>query len=132
MLHWRMTKTKTAEGPEQQGAPSWQELLDHCRAYPDAVEEHPWGDTVFKVRGRIFAMTGRQGDRMSVTVKVAPELREILLASGDAFVPAYVGRFGWVGVRLADAQRWALAQDLIGESYAWYAQGRNRRTSPEA
>jgi hypothetical protein len=33
-------------------------IWEHCAVKPGAKEEHPWGDTVFKVRGKSFAFMG--------------------------------------------------------------------------
>lgn len=94
-------------------------LRQWCLALDGAWEDHPWGESVFKVRQKIFVFTGSGDPPASVTLKVTPEWREVLLAEEDgcAFVPTYVGRFGWVGLHLTDEKAWQLAQDLIPLSY---------------
>ena len=34
---------------------AWTTLRDLALAYPDAKEDHPWGETVVKVRKKVFA-----------------------------------------------------------------------------
>ena len=91
-------------------------LYEHCRQKPDAVEEHPWGDTVFKVRGRIFAFLGPR-DRPGVTVKPSPDERDVLLELPYVRVASYVGRFGWVYVTIEDEEALTLALGLVDDSY---------------
>lgn len=69
--------------PHKNGNPLFRALWDHCRAKPLAVEDHPWGDMVFKVggtSGKIFAFLGHpEADDVGVTVKPSPEeLGELL------------------------------------------------------
>lgn len=94
-------------------------LHQWCLALDGAWEDHPWGESVFKVGKKIFVFVGSGDPPISVTLKVTPEWRETLLADDDgrAFVPAYVGRFGWIGIHLGDEKAWLLAKDLIPLSY---------------
>jgi predicted DNA-binding protein (MmcQ/YjbR family) len=88
-------------------------LRAHCLAKPDAVEDHPWGDTVFKIRGKIFAGTGER----SVTVKARPDDLDGLLALQIVERAPYVGRYGWVVVEVRDEEGLDLALSLIDTSY---------------
>jgi predicted DNA-binding protein (MmcQ/YjbR family) len=103
-------------------------LYDHCQAKPDAVEDHPWGETVFKVKGRVFAFLGR-GDSSGVTVKVTPEERDMLLQNDSIEVARYVGRYGWLSVRIGDDETLELALGLIDDSYDLIASKSRRRKS---
>jgi predicted DNA-binding protein (MmcQ/YjbR family) len=110
--------------------PSWSDLEAFCLRWPGAWADDPWNDgTVFKVGQRIFAMPSRpDAPLLTVTCKVSPELREALRDHPAVFVPAYVGRFGWIGIRITDATSWEMAETAIEESYRLVAP---RRRSPK-
>ena len=60
-----------------------------------------WGtDITFRVRGKIFAIGGDEAE--AVSIKATIEVQEDLLAlDSETFTKAaYVGRYGWVNVRL--------------------------------
>ena len=62
-------------------------------AYPEAWEDHPWGDDVIKVRKKIFLFLG-EGERFSVTTKL-PISSGTALAEPNARPTAYgLGRAG--------------------------------------
>src|ERR1700690_3221829 len=92
-----------------------------CLGLPEAVEKPFGGHTApsFRVRDKLFVMTSE--DRTSLTLK-APKGVQQILVKGDPeryFVPKYVGKQGWVGVRLTlDAEPdWDELAELIWESY---------------
>jgi hypothetical protein len=98
------------------------ELVRHVAlSLPQAVELETWGEATFRVRHRIFAMISPAGD--VVVVKATPQEQSLLLASDpETFAyAAYVGRFGWVAVRLASVEP-ATLRALLTD--AW------RRTAP--
>ena len=97
--------------------PTIAQLKAHCLAKPDAFEDHPWGDTVFKVgaKGKIFCFCSSTSP--SVTVKTSVENQAALVQLPNIKIAAYVGRYGWVSVNIDDEQTLELALDLIDESY---------------
>lgn len=99
-------------------SPLWQELRSYCLSFEGAVEEFPWNEVVFKVKGKIFVFTS--GDRPVITIsaKPLPENREMFLGIPGVRVAPYVGRFGWVLMTIQDQASLDLAKDLIAESYA--------------
>lgn len=106
--------------------PYFEMLKSHCAAKPDAVEEHPWGETVYKVRGKIFAFLG-SGSRAAITVKAVPEDLDGLLALPFIERAPYVGRYGWVRVHLRDGEALDFARDLIDASYDLIASKSRKR-----
>jgi predicted DNA-binding protein (MmcQ/YjbR family) len=82
---------------------------------PDVTEEYPWGDIVWKVKGKMFAATGESGE--GVTVKSTVEKQAALVQHPDISVAAYVGRYGWVRIELNSPETLELALELIDESY---------------
>jgi predicted DNA-binding protein (MmcQ/YjbR family) len=96
--------------------PFYRQLFDYSAAKPNAVEDHPWGDTVFKIRGKVFAFLGN-GERGAVTVKAAPDDLDSMLALSFIKRSAYIGRYGWVSVAVANDDALDLALRLIDQSY---------------
>ena len=47
-------------------------LLDHCLSLPEAVEDHPWGETVVKRGGKVFAFLGAE-DANGARITVKPD-----------------------------------------------------------
>ncbi|GAB7191872.1 MmcQ/YjbR family DNA-binding protein [Kineococcus sp. NUM-3379] len=74
------------------------ELRELALGLPGAEEVETWDHPTFRVRGKIFAISGRDG----TSVKASREDQAALVAQDPAtFAPApHVGRYGWVLVRL--------------------------------
>ncbi|MGP0029239.1 MAG: MmcQ/YjbR family DNA-binding protein [Acidimicrobiales bacterium] len=93
-----------------------------CLSLPQA-EAKPFGGhtaPAFRVRDKLFVMISE--DRSSMTLKAPKGVQGILVNSEPErfFVPKYVGRKGWVGLRL-DLQTqpdWDEVAELIFESFA--------------
>ena len=92
------------------------------RELPEAVEIETWGHPTFRVRDKMFAAMAAEGD--GVTVKALPDEQDALMQlDGETFgVAPYVGRYGWVSVRLASVEPALLRRLLVT---AW------RRTAPK-
>jgi predicted DNA-binding protein (MmcQ/YjbR family) len=70
-------------------------------AYPETTEDHPWGETAFKVRGKVFLFLHRGDAALSFSMKL-PVSREFALVWDFAAPTGYgLGRSGWVTCRLA-------------------------------
>jgi predicted DNA-binding protein (MmcQ/YjbR family) len=105
-------------------------LWEHANAKPDAVEEHPWGDTVFKVRGKGFAFMGPYESSGGVTVKPPADDLEGLLQLPYITKAKYIGRFGWVDVVVEDDESLQLALELIDDTYDQIAsRGKSKRAT---
>ena len=93
-------------------------------ALPEVEEQRTWGSDInWRVANRMFAITGDEGST-GVTIKATLEAQQDLLAlDSETFTKAaYVGRYGWVSVRLAGVDEPMLA-DLLER--AW------RQTAPK-
>lgn len=102
--------------------PDAQELRGYALAMPEAEEVETWGHPTFRVRGKIFATLDADGEHGGVKTT---KLEQVALVSSEPntfAVPAYVGRYGWVQVRL-DAVDSDHLQELIID--AW------RQTAPK-
>jgi predicted DNA-binding protein (MmcQ/YjbR family) len=87
----------------------------YCLAKPDAFEDYPWGDTVWKIRpkGKIFCF----GGETSMTVRATLEEQAALIQLAGISPAPYVGRHGWVTVDLSEKQNIEMAFELIDRSY---------------
>jgi predicted DNA-binding protein (MmcQ/YjbR family) len=113
--------------PPAEEHPVFRELFEYSAAKPDAKLDHPWGDTVFKVGGKIFVYLGRN----AVGVKPYPEELELLLGRPDVSPSPYIGRFGWITLRIEDDDTLALAKSLIDDTYEQIAAKTKRKRERE-
>lgn len=103
------------------------ELIRFCESFPGAYRDHPWGDLVFKVGPKIFVFINQHQELLTVTVKLDEVLRMLWDDRSDTFMPAYVGRYGWRGIRLANRDAWDKAQEGITVSYQLIAKPRRMK-----
>lgn len=116
------------ESGGQESDSVFEEYQAHCMAKPEVVEEYPWGEVVWKVRGKVFAIAGRGSRR--VTVKSTLEKQSALVQHPHIEAAAYVGRYGWVTIDSRDDATLEIARDLIDESYE--AVGRRTRQKADS
>jgi predicted DNA-binding protein (MmcQ/YjbR family) len=95
-------------------------LLKLALSYPEAYEDHPWGENVVKVNKKIFVFFGQpEKGRLMVGVKL-PEAGEFALTMAFAEPTGYgMGKAGWVSCIFttgADPPV-GLLEDWIDESY---------------
>jgi predicted DNA-binding protein (MmcQ/YjbR family) len=96
------------------------ELLDFALSLPEAWEDHPWGESVAKVRKKVFVFFGVEdgSQQAGMTVKL-PESGHHALALPEGSPTGYgLGRAGWVTIALSTSlpPRDVLT-DWIMESY---------------
>ena len=88
--------------------------------YPEAVEDHPWGESAFKVRKKVFLFMGVPAEGcVSLSVKL-PESAPVALLEPWASPTGYgLGRSGWVSFAFGpgDDVPVELLEDWIDESY---------------
>jgi predicted DNA-binding protein (MmcQ/YjbR family) len=108
-------------------SPHFRHLQRFCLGLPDVSEEYPWGDIVWKVRGRMFAACGPERP-LRVTFKPDPVTALAIRPDPAVATASYVGRFGWLTVTVTDARTRALALALVRESYDVVSRGAARST----
>jgi len=97
-----------------------QELKAACLALPGAVEDFPFGDevSVFKVAGKMFALSDLGADPLQLSIKCEPELAAQLRATYPAVGPGYhLNKRHWNTVRLDGALPDLLVREMIEDSY---------------
>jgi hypothetical protein len=99
------------------------QLRTICLALPEAVEKPFGGHTApaFRVRDKLFAMCAGEhdGGQSEFWCKAPPGAQHVIVSSDPDryFVPPYVGKSGWVGVRLHAGIDWDVVAELVVESY---------------
>jgi predicted DNA-binding protein (MmcQ/YjbR family) len=96
------------------------ELRARCLALPGAVEEFPFGDevSVFKVGGKMFALSGLDGEPLQLSVKCEPDLAVQLRATYPAITPGYhLNKRHWNTITLDGSLPDQMVTDLLGDSY---------------
>lgn len=92
-------------------------VLAFALSLPEAVEDHPWGEDVVKVRGKIFVFGGAAGSRR-ISVKLAESHAHALATDGAEPTGYGLGKAGWVTVPLrAPGVTIDLLRDWVEESY---------------
>ena len=98
-------------------APLRGRLLEFALSLPEAWEDHPWEDTVAKVRKKIFVFLGGPGSEQ-MTVKLVESNAHALSIEGARPSAYGLGKSGWVTVPLAaEGVDLALLREWIEESY---------------
>ena len=91
-----------------------------CLAFPGAREDFPFGPevSVFRVGGRIFALSRLDERPLQVNVKCEPDLADQLRAAYPAITPGYhMNKRHWNTLRLDGTLADELVRDLIEDSY---------------
>jgi predicted DNA-binding protein (MmcQ/YjbR family) len=94
-----------------------EKILAFALSLPESVEEHPWGEDVVKVRGKIFLFAGSTGSR-SISLKLAESHAHALTTEGARPTGYGLGTSGWVTVPLrAPGVSLDVLRDWVEESY---------------
>ncbi|MBV8221449.1 MAG: MmcQ/YjbR family DNA-binding protein [Solirubrobacterales bacterium] len=90
------------------------ELRDRCLSLPGAEETFPFGpgNSVFKVAGKMFALSRLDAAPLRISLKCDPSLAEQLREAHAAVIPGYhLNKRHWNTV-IVDG---SLTEDLVGE-----------------
>ena len=93
-------------------------LRQFCLSMPHATEDVKWGnDLTFLIGGKMFAVTGLEEAKASISFKCTPE-KFAELVEIDGIRPAhYVARYHWVTIENTDAVKPDELKSLIENSY---------------
>ncbi len=98
----------------------WHQLRDACLALPGAAETFPFGPetSVFKVAGKMFALSRGRADPLKISLKCEPQLAEQLRAAHPAVMPGYhLNKRHWNTVAIDGSLTDQVILDLIEDSY---------------
>jgi predicted DNA-binding protein (MmcQ/YjbR family) len=96
------------------------ELRETCLAMPGAIEDFPFSpdNSVFKVAGKIFAISNLANEPLRVSLKCDPVLAEQLRADHPAITPGYhLNKRHWNTVIADGSVPDAMVRDMIEDSY---------------
>ena len=96
------------------------ELRELCLTFPGAAEKFPFGPetSVFKVAGKMFALSRLAEHPLRVSLKCEPQLAEQLRATYPAVIPGYhLNKQHWNTVILDGSVPEAAIRDMIEDSY---------------
>ena len=106
-------KVKAAPHPAEPG------LRAFALSFPEVKEDFPWGESAFKVKGKVFLFMRASVEGLGLSVKL-PITGERALANSFAEPTGYgLGKSGWVSARFAANQDAPLAmlESWLEESY---------------
>ena len=94
-------------------------LREFALTFPGSHEDHPWGETVVKVKGKIFVFLGDESDEPGgFSVKLEESLDAALAVEGATPTGYGLGRAGWVSVPLKGrSPSIGVLRDWVEESY---------------
>ena len=96
------------------------ELRSWCLAHTGAVEDFPFGAevSVFKVGGKMFALSMLDRTPLEVSVKCEPELAVSLRDTYEAIRPGYhLNKRHWNTITIDGSLPDQLVKDLVEDSY---------------
>jgi predicted DNA-binding protein (MmcQ/YjbR family) len=97
-----------------------EQLRDHCLSFIGAEETFPFGaeNSVFKVAGKMFALTRLDQSPLRVSVKCDPSLAEQLRDAHSAVTPGYhLNKRHWNTIVVDGSLPDAMIADMIEDSY---------------
>jgi predicted DNA-binding protein (MmcQ/YjbR family) len=106
-------------------------LRAHCLAQPEAVEEFPFTPehSVFKVAGKMFALSALGRKPLVINLKCDPELATLFRASYDAVRPGYhMNKRHWNTITIGRDVPDRLVRDMIEDSYDLVVDALPKRT----
>lgn len=94
-------------------------LLKFALGYPEAWEDHPWGETVVKVGKKIFVFFGGEAGTLRVGMKLPRSYGDALLAPFCQPTGYGLGKSGWVTASFGAGDRVPhdILRSWIDESY---------------
>ena len=96
------------------------QLRAACLALPGAAEEFPFGDevSVFKVGGKMFALSALDGTPLEISVKCDPDLAVQFRAAHEAIRPGYhLNKRHWNTITIDGSLPDQTVADMLTDSY---------------
>jgi predicted DNA-binding protein (MmcQ/YjbR family) len=96
------------------------ELRELCMGFTGAEETYPFGpeNSVFKVRGKIFAIAHLDAEPQHISLKCDPELAIQLRVDWEAITPGYhLNKRHWNTVVVDGSVPERLLRDMVEDSY---------------
>ena len=100
---------------------SWKRLRKYAAAKPGAWEDHPWGETVYKVAKKVFVFLGHADGGYGLSCKLPQSGEAATTMFSWAEPTGYgLGKSGWVSAHFENSEDVPvdLLEQWIDESYA--------------
>jgi len=98
----------------------WASTFRECAmGYPDAIEDHPWGESAFKVNKKVFLFMSLHEGVLRLTTKLPKSGKQALKRSFASPTGYGLGKSGWVtsAFERGDEVPVELLSDWIDESF---------------
>lgn len=95
-------------------------IEDYLEQFVAAESSYPFGPEalVFKIKGKMFALTSQTSDEPYVTLKCTPADGEVLVSEFDAIRPGYhMNKRHWISIAINGDVDETMLQDLATQSY---------------
>ncbi|GGK24056.1 MmcQ-like protein [Deinococcus malanensis] len=105
------------------------ELRSACAALPQTQETFPFDAStlVFKVAGKMYALTDIHGDPLTLSLKVRPDRGQELRVTYPSIQPGYhLNKRHWVTLTLDGSVPDMVVTELLAGSYALVVRGLTR------
>jgi predicted DNA-binding protein (MmcQ/YjbR family) len=96
------------------------ELRDYCLSFTGAQETFPFGSntSVFKVAGKMFALSQLGADSLRVSIKCEPQLAQALREAHAEVLPGYhLNKRHWNTVIIDGSLPEQMVKNLVEDSY---------------
>jgi predicted DNA-binding protein (MmcQ/YjbR family) len=87
--------------------------------YPQATEDHPWGESAFKIKGKVFLFLSRHNGGLNLSMKLPVSGSEALGLPFASPTGYGLGKSGWVTARFeaGDEVPVEMIREWIDESF---------------
>jgi predicted DNA-binding protein (MmcQ/YjbR family) len=109
-------------------------LRDACLRLPGTREDFPFGPnvSVFKVAGKMFALSMLDSEPLAISLKCEPELAESFRAAYPAIAPGYhLNKRHWNTVTLDGSISDSMLEQMLEDSYDLVVAGLPKSTQRE-
>ena len=99
---------------------TWERVRGFALGLPEAYEDHPWGEHVAKIKGKVFVFlgTGEAHGEPGMSVKLEDSHAQALMSPGAEPTGYGLGRSGWVSIPFKrGAPPVGVLTDWVEESY---------------
>jgi hypothetical protein len=110
--------------------PTFDDVRSIAMALPEVEEKLTWGtDVTFRIRDKMFIVGGEGSEGITLKASITAQAELIDLDPETFSVAAYVGRFGWVNIKLDRIDR-AVLEQLVRDAWRSTAPAKLRGLLP--
>lgn len=88
-----------------------------CAALPEVNQVVTWGHPTFRAGRKPFAVLEWYRGHLSIAFRTGLAHQRTLVKNPRFYVTPYVGKHGWVSMKIDGATRWTEVNVLVTESY---------------